>query len=138
MNIQTMRKKPLIAQDQRTDASPDKEDLALMVDYKKNGIQVKTLIDTPIGTMKLFAFDHGTELKKYIARHDVQLFVLEGVVEVTTGEGWISQLQAGDTMTLPAKWIGAVKAKTPFKMLLITWSVLIYRTGSQECRMGHG
>jgi len=136
MNIQTTRRKPLIAQAQRADASPDKEDFALMVDYKKNGIQVKTLVDSPTGKMKLFAFTHGTKLKKHRARHDAQLFVLEGVADVTI-EGRISQVQTGDTITLPAKRAHAVEAKTPFKMLLITWSFLLYSTGSQECRVGH-
>lgn len=131
-----MRRKPLITQNQRTDASPDKEDLVLMVDYKKNGIQVKTLVDTPTGTMKLFAFAHGTKLKEHKTPHDVQLFVLEGVAEVTI-EGRISQVQTGDTITLPAKRAHAVEAKTPFKMLLITWSFLLYGTGSQECRVRH-
>lgn len=126
----------MIAQDQRTDASPNKKDLVLMVDYKKNGIQVKTLVDTPTGTMKLFAFDHGTKLKEHRSQHDVQLFVLEGVAEVTI-EGRIFQVQAGEPITIPAKQAHAVEAKTPFKMLLITWSFLLYSTGSQEYRVGH-
>ena len=126
----------MIAQDQRTDASPNEKGLVLMVDYKKNGIQVKTLVDTPTGTMKLFAFDHGTKLKEHRTPHDVQLFILEGTAEVTL-EGQISQVQAGDSMTLPAKRVHAVEAKTPFKMLLITWSFLLYRADFQECLVGH-
>lgn len=124
----------MIAQVQRTDAPPD--DLVLMIDYKKNGIQVKTLVDIPTGTMKLFAFDRGTKLKKHRTSHDVQLFILEGVAEVTI-EGRISQVQTGDTITLPAKRAHAVEAKTPFKMLLITWSFLSVRTGSHEYRVGY-
>lgn len=126
----------MIAQNQRTDASPNEKGLVLMVDYKKNGIQVKTLVDTPTGTMKLFAFDHGTKLKEHRAPHDVQVFILEGIAEVTL-EGRISQVQAGDSMTLPAKRVHAVEAKTPFKMLLITWSFLLYRADFQECLVGH-
>ena len=124
----------MIAQDQRTDDSPD--DLVLMLDYKKNGIQVKTLVDMPTGTMKLFAFDRGTKLKKHRTPHDVQLLILEGIAEVAI-EGRISQVQTGDTITLPAKRAHAVEAKTPFKMLLITWFFLSDRTGSHEYRVGY-
>ena len=114
----------MIAHDQYNDASPKKEGLVLMVDYKRNDIQVKTLVDTPAGTMKLFAFDHGTKLKEHMAPHDVQLLILEGVAEVTI-EGQIFHVRAGEPISIPAKRVHAVEAKTPFKMLLMRWAFLL-------------
>ena len=104
-------------QDHHTDVAPDKRVLSLMVDYKENGIQSRTLVDNPAGTMKLLAFDHDTRLKEHTAPHDVYLFIVEGEAEVTI-EGTPFQLQAGDIITLPASRPHAVFAKSRFKMLL--------------------
>ena len=104
-------------QDQHTDVIPHKRVLNLMVDYKENGIQAQTMVDTPAGTMRLLAFDHGTRLKEHTAPNDVYIFILEGEANVTI-EGQPFQLHAGDTITLPATRPHAVEAKTPFKMLL--------------------
>ena len=107
MNVQT----------QHTEVAPDKHTLRLMVDYKENGIQAQSLVDKPTGVMKLLAFDRGTRLKGHTSLHDVYLLILEGEAEVTI-EGKPFELQAGDTITLPATRPHAVRAKTPFKMLL--------------------
>ena len=104
-------------QDQPFDGSPNQRVLSLIVDYKENGIQAQTLVNKSSGTMKLLAFDHGTELKEHTAPDDVYLLILEGEAELTI-DGKPFQLRAGDTIAIPGTRPHAVKARTRFKMLL--------------------
>lgn len=105
------------SQDQPIDESPQQRVLSRLVDYKENGIEVKTLVNKPSGMMKLLSFDHATEMKEHTAPHDVYVLILEGEAELTI-EGQPFHLCAGDTITLPGTRPHAVKAKTRFKMLL--------------------
>jgi quercetin dioxygenase-like cupin family protein len=89
-----------------------------MVTYQKGSIVSRMLINKSSGTVTLFAFDEGEGLSEHSAPYDALLVILEGMAEVTIG-GSPYQLEKDQTIHLPARVPHAVKAITPFKMMLV-------------------
>lgn len=87
------------------------------VAYSTDGIVSKKIIQKPSGSISLFAFDKGQELSEHSAPFDALLQVLEGNSEILI-DGKPFHLIAGESIILPANIPHAVKATTPFKMLL--------------------
>ena len=93
--------------------------LALLdtIQYNSESVVSRTLVKKPTGTITLFAFDRGQELSEHSAPFDALVHVLDGEVELTIG-GEPVRAVAGELVTMPANIPHAVKAITPFKMLL--------------------
>jgi quercetin dioxygenase-like cupin family protein len=89
-----------------------------MVSYQKGSIVSRMLINKSSGTVTLFAFDEGESLSEHSAPYDALLWVLEGQAEVVIG-GAPYSLEGDQMVHLPARVPHAVKAITPFKMMLI-------------------
>lgn len=92
--------------------------LAELVGYQQGSIVSRTVIDKKAGTVTLFAFDEGQALSEHTAPFDALVQVVEGRVEITIS-GQPLTLAAGEVVIMPAGAPHALRALTPFKMLLV-------------------
>lgn len=88
-----------------------------MISYQKDAIVSKTIIDKSTGTVTLFAFDEGQGLSEHTAPFDALVQILDGQVEITIS-GQPFRLKQGEMIVMPAGKPHALKAASPFKMLL--------------------
>jgi len=93
------------------------QQLAALVDYSADSIVSKTILDKPVGTITLFAFDEGQKLSEHTAPYDAVVQVLEGKARLTIG-GQDQQVGEGQIIIMPANVPHAVNAEGEFKMLL--------------------
>ena len=91
--------------------------LADMVDYQKDAVVSKTIIEKKTGTVTLFAFDQGQGLSEHTAPFDALVQVLDGEVEIRIS-GKPFHLKQGEMIIMPANEPHALKAVRHFKMLL--------------------
>ena len=91
--------------------------LAQLIDYADDSVVSKTIIDKPVATLTLFAFDQGQELSEHTAPFDAFVHVLDGEVEINIS-GQLYQLKTGDGIIMPANAPHALLARKKFKMLL--------------------
>ena len=92
---------------------PLKEQVA----YETGKVVSLTLAQRPGVGMTLFAFDAGEGVSTHAAPGDAMAHILEGTAEITI-DGAVHQVTAGEAIVMPAGVPHAVKAATPFKMLL--------------------
>ena len=92
--------------------------LADLIDYQDGSVVSRTIIDKPVGTVTLFAFDAGQGLSEHTAPFDALVYSLEGEVEVSISSTLI-QLKKGEMVIMPANEPHSLKAAKRFKMLLI-------------------
>jgi len=88
-----------------------------MVDYQKDAVVSKTIVEKKAGTVTLFSFDQGQGLSEHTAPFDALVQVLEGAVEIKIS-GKPFQLKQGEVIIMPANEPHALKAVEKFKMLL--------------------
>ncbi len=88
-----------------------------LVSYQEGSVVSRTLIDKPVGTITIFAFDEGQGLSEHAAPYDAMVHILEGEVDLTLS-GTSHSMKAGDAIIMPANESHALKAVKPFKMLL--------------------
>jgi len=93
------------------------EDLGGLVEYAGDSIVSKTILDKPVGTITLFAFDAGQKLSEHTAPYDAVVQVIDGSGQVTIG-GEAVTVSAGQIIIMPANVPHAVVAGERFKMLL--------------------
>lgn len=87
------------------------------VSYEAGKVVSLTLAQRPGVGLTLFAFDAGEGVSTHAAPGDAMAFVLEGQAEITV-DGVVHHVDAGGAIVMPANIPHAVKAITPFKMLL--------------------
>jgi len=87
------------------------------VEYSTDGIVSKRVIDRPVGTVTLFAFDKGQRLSAHSAPFDAMAQVIEGQAEIVIDNN-PHHLDTGDTIVMPAGIPHAVNATEKFKMVL--------------------
>ncbi len=97
---------------------PEVHTLTDLLQYQEGAVVSRTLIKKTSCTVTLFAFDTGEGLSEHTAPFDAMVCVLEGEAEVTIS-GTVYPVLAGETITMPASEPHALKAVSPFKMLLI-------------------
>ena len=88
-----------------------------LVSYQEGSTVSRTLMDKPVGTVTMFAFDQGQGLSEHAAPYDAMVHVLEGEVELTLS-GIVHSMKAGDVIIMPANEAHSLKAVKQFKMLL--------------------
>jgi len=93
------------------------QQLASLVQYTDDSIVSKTILDKPVGTITLFAFDKGQKLSEHTAPYDAVLQVIDGSAQLTIGGNEIKAV-AGEIIIMPANVPHAVTAEEKFKMLL--------------------
>jgi quercetin dioxygenase-like cupin family protein len=92
--------------------------LAQLIDYADDSVVSKTIIDKPVGTLTLFAFDEGQGLSEHTAPYDAVVQILDGRAVLTIGGKKIN-VTAGQLIVMPANVPHSVAAEEKFKMLLI-------------------
>jgi quercetin dioxygenase-like cupin family protein len=93
------------------------ETLNSLVDYAPQSVVSRTIVDKPIGTITLFAFDKGQRLSEHQAPYDAVVQVIDGTGEVVIA-GKPHKIEAGQMIIMPANVPHAVNAIEKFKMLL--------------------
>ena len=87
------------------------------IQYQKDSIVSKILLDNEGGTVTLFSFDEGQGLSEHTTPFDVLLYVIDGKAEITiSGKPFL--LKDGEMIIMPAHKPHAVKAVEKFKMVL--------------------
>ncbi len=87
------------------------------VEFEKGTIVSKTLVNGSALTMTLFAFDEGQGVSTHAAAGDAFVVCLEGNAEITLNGEKLS-ISEGESLIMPAGAPHALKAVTPYKMLL--------------------
>jgi len=88
-----------------------------LVAYQKGAVVSKTLVEKEAGTVTLFAFDEGQALSEHTAPFDALVQVSDGEAEIRIA-GVPYKVGAGEMIIMPAHQSHALKALTPFKMML--------------------
>jgi len=89
-----------------------------LVELQPGAVVSRTLVKKPAGTVTAFAFDAGEGLSEHTAPFDALAFGLTGEADIAIS-GTPHRVSAGQLVKLPAGQPHAIKAVTPFKMLLI-------------------
>ncbi len=87
------------------------------VPYQKGAVVSKTLVEKDTGTVTLFAFDQDQALSEHTAPFDALVQVTDGQAEIRIA-GVPHRVGAGEMLIMPANLSHALKALTPFKMML--------------------
>jgi quercetin dioxygenase-like cupin family protein len=103
---------------EKTDFKGRPIDLAAEVDFAKDAIISKTLLDKKAGTLTLFSFDRGQGLSEHTSPYDATVLVLDGEATLMIG-GKVVKAKKGEMVIMPANIPHDVRAESPFKMLLI-------------------
>ena len=88
-----------------------------LIDYAVDSVVSKTLLDKPVGTLTLFAFDAGQRLSEHTAPFDAVVQIVDGQGVITI-DGAEHTVAAGEIVIMPADVPHAVRAEKRFKMLL--------------------
>ena len=89
-----------------------------LVAFQPGAVVSRTLVKKPAGTVTAFAFDAGEGLSEHTAPFDALVFGLTGEADIAIS-GLPHRVSTGQLVKLPAGQPHAIKAVTPFKMLLI-------------------
>lgn len=88
------------------------------IQYQENSIVSKEVVKSANGTITLFAFGKGEGLSSHQTSYTAFALILEGKAMIKISSE-VSNLEAGQSIILPANVIHQVEAITDFKMLLI-------------------
>lgn len=88
-----------------------------LVAYQPGAVVSKTLVEKEAGTVTLFAFDRGQALSEHTAPFDALVQVSDGEAEIRIA-GVPHRVGVGQMIIMPANQSHALKALTPFKMML--------------------
>jgi quercetin dioxygenase-like cupin family protein len=91
--------------------------LAELVKHQDGSVVSRQITKADAGNVTLFAFDKDQELSEHTAPFDALVHVLDGDAEIRIS-GKAFNLKPGDGIIMPADEPHAVKAISPFKMLL--------------------
>jgi quercetin dioxygenase-like cupin family protein len=97
---------------------PEPVRLGDLVAFQPGAVVSRTLVKAGGGTVTAFAFDSGEALSEHSAPFDALVIAVEGEAEVSISKV-PHALKAGEILRLPANEPHALKAITPFKMILV-------------------
>jgi len=89
-----------------------------LAEYQPGAVVSRTLLKNAGGNVTAFAFDQGEGLSEHTAPFEALVLGVEGEAEIRIADR-AYRLRSGEILTLPARQPHAVKAITPFKMLLV-------------------
>lgn len=89
-----------------------------LVTYQDHSVVSREVIGKASGTMTIFAFDKGEGLSEHSAPFDAAVYILDGEAEIRI-EGQPHIVKEGEMIIMPANKPHALKAITPYKMLLV-------------------
>lgn len=93
------------------------QNLGQSINIQEGSVVSKEIVNTPAGTVTLFAFDQGQGLSEHTAPFDALVLVVEGSAEITVA-GEMNIVKSGDYLLMPANHPHSIKTIEPFKMLL--------------------
>jgi len=96
---------------------PEVMNLKELLVYQKGAIVSKTLLEKETGTVTLFAFDKDQALSEHTAPFDALVQVTDGQAEIRIA-GIPHRVGEGEMIVMPAGRPHALRALTPFKMML--------------------
>ncbi len=88
-----------------------------LVSYQDGQIVSRTLVQNGAVSITLFAFDTGEEISAHESKGDALVTILDGNGVITIDQKEY-ELSTGKSIVMPAGIPHAVKAASPFKMLL--------------------
>ena len=88
-----------------------------LVEYSKDSIVSKAIVDKNSGTITLFAFDKGQKLSEHTSPYDAVVQVLDGSARLTI-DGKEINVSNGNIIIMPCNVPHSVAADEKFKMLL--------------------
>ena len=88
-----------------------------LVDYQKDSVVSRMLINKKTGSVTLFAFDEKQKLSEHTAPFDALIQVLDGEAEISIS-GKKYSLKQGDFIIMSANKPHSVYAVEKFKMIL--------------------
>ena len=88
-----------------------------LVKYGDGAVVSRTLVQTGVGTVTVFAFDEGQGLSEHSAPFDALVQILEGKAIITIG-GEATEVAAGESLLMPADIPHSLHAPERYKMLL--------------------
>ncbi len=94
------------------------KEMEILVDYQKDSVVSKAIIDKKQGIVTLFAFDEGQGLSEHTAPFDAIAYIVDGAAEITI-DGSLNLVNRGELIIMPADKPHSLKARERFKMLLI-------------------
>lgn len=109
--------KKTAAKREKSKLPPGKPFSLTEMDYSKDSIVSRTLVENSAGTVTLFAFDKGQGLSEHTAPFDALVQVVDGEGLFTIG-GKTKKVPAENMLLMPANVPHAVAANKRFKMLL--------------------
>jgi len=89
-----------------------------LISYQKQSVVSRTLIDKEKGTVTVFSFDKDEGLSEHTTPYDALVYVYDGEVQITIS-GEPHEVKKGQTIIMPANDPHALRATTPFKMMLV-------------------
>jgi quercetin dioxygenase-like cupin family protein len=92
--------------------------LESLIEYQKNSVVSKQILNKKAGTITVFAFDKGEGLSEHTAPYNASVMILDGRAEIRIG-GKPHRMKKGEMIIMPAHIPHSLKAAEPFKMLLI-------------------
>jgi len=88
-----------------------------LIEYAEDSVVSKTIIDKPVGTITLFAFDAGQQLSEHTAPYDAVVQVIDGRGRLVIA-GQAVTVETGEVVIMPGNVPHSVTADERFKMLL--------------------
>ena len=88
-----------------------------LVSYQTGSVVSRTLIDKSVGTVTVFAFDHGQGLSEHTAPFDALVQIIDGTADITI-DGSLHTVKEGEMIIMPANRPHSLKTNPQFKMLL--------------------
>ncbi len=92
--------------------------LSGLINYQPGAVVSRTIFERETGSVTLFAFSQGEGLSEHTAPFDALVYCVDGEADVTIS-GKVYRLKSGEMLIMPAHKPHAVKAVSPFKMLLV-------------------
>lgn len=93
-------------------------ELFSLVGYQNGSVVSRTIMQKRTGTVTIFSFDKGEGLSEHTAPFDALVYIIDGTAEITIG-GEPVVIGKGEMTIMPANIPHALKALTPYKMMLV-------------------
>ncbi len=101
-----------------TETTSQVQKVVELIAYQDGAVVSREIVSKSTGSVTLFAFDAEQGLSEHTAPFDALVHILDGEAEVTIS-GTPHHLTAGEMIVMPANEPHALRALTPFKMLLV-------------------
>jgi len=89
-----------------------------LVQFQAGAVVSREILREKSGTVTVFAFDKGQQLSEHTAPFDALVLAVDGAADISIG-GTVQAVKAGELIIMPAGVPHALKAVSPFKMLLV-------------------